>query len=762
MKKHNSSEFQGIKPKIKENNDININLWDFEGSSFFIDNKNNSNHLESKENLDNMLYNNNNNNINIIYSKKNIDNEFHDVPVNKKIKNKNKSFTTSYDKSNINVSERKTTNVKNVYKNAKNINPKKSVKKNNSFCCGQKMKNVYSKKLNRMKPKKVCLYINKKDIEQKEQKILNSMNNHEENMRNNFINKRNKLKKSLSIEAINKKPLNYEDNNDTKDKNVVFYNKKKPLKKSCSIENNLIKNSIIVQKNQKSSDKKFNNNKTKKKIEQNVNNHNNRNSAKPKKNTSINKRRDIIDAQRYTNYLSKKKIFTQNYELQNKLKKVKEEKDAEKEMLHCTFKPQLYSNKYNNKIQKNNNNKSLYEKQSKWLNDIHKKNENEREKKKNKEIQGCTFNPKLSTLPKYNINSKTKISNRAQIVEENYYNKMKKARQISSEKNKTDDLIEKYDERIKRRDSLQRSMVTFGNLNQDNSIIYEESSNYYNKSNFGDNNIVELKNTHNNNYNFFNDKNNQINNNIRKNIFVLNNLNKNNYIQNQNINNNIKNNITSDNPPNSINTYSNNIQYIITNNSGMNHENYIKTNITESNRKENNNITFNNDTYFNDNSTRRLNYQITNNNPLNINSNYKYRNSRDNNNYDFDNNLTDEKMANKAQSKVLNNILTPTIHNEEQEKENTNISTGTVTKANSILSFQKKNSTHSLPDKNNPNESPFINRLNNYKIKDNQDFSQIIKNNILMNQDDEFNKQKRLLMNELHNWNNYDEESNEA
>jgi hypothetical protein len=36
MKKHYSSEFQGINEKLNDDkNDINVNLWDLDGSSFF-------------------------------------------------------------------------------------------------------------------------------------------------------------------------------------------------------------------------------------------------------------------------------------------------------------------------------------------------------------------------------------------------------------------------------------------------------------------------------------------------------------------------------------------------------------------------------------------------------------------------------------------------------------------------------------------------------------------------------------------------------
>ena len=52
-------------------------------------------------------------------------------------------------------------------------------------------------------------------------------------------------------------------------------------------------------------------------------------------------KRNIEEAEKYTNYLAKRKIFTHYYELQNKLKKAQEEREAEKEMSQCTFKPQI-------------------------------------------------------------------------------------------------------------------------------------------------------------------------------------------------------------------------------------------------------------------------------------------------------------------------------------------------------------------------------------------------------------------------------------
>ena len=84
--------------------------------------------------------------------------------------------------------------------------------------------------------------------------------------------------------------------------------------------------------------------------------------------------------------------------------------------------------------------------------------------------------------------------------------------------------------------------------------------------------------------------------------------------------------------------------------------------------------------------------KIENNNK--INDNLYQRDS----NYDFDNNYIEDKFRNKIKANIINNInfLNPSIHYEEKEheKENANISTGTVTKANSIVSLQKKVRIH--------------------------------------------------------------------
>ena len=144
-----------------------------------------------------------------------------------------------------------------------------------------------------------------------------------------------------------------------------------------------------------------------------------------------------------------------------------------------------------------------------------------------------------------------------------------------------------------------------------------------------------------------------------------------------------------------------------------------------------------------------------------INSKNQYQRE---NNYDFDNNYFDEKFFNKNKLNSINNsnFLNPTINYEEkgQERENPNNSTGTVTKANSIVSLQKK-STHSLPDRPGNMDNLFCYNLNDYRF-DKEKENNIINNKLINDnlQDEDFIRQKKLLMNELHNLSNYEEDSN--
>ena len=406
----------------------------------------------------------------------------------------------------------------------------------------------------------------------------------------------------------------------------------------------------------------------------------------------------------------------------------KEEKEAQKELAQCTFKPRLYTNKYNNRIQsqkKDNKNKSVYEKNSQWSSNLKKKKENELKKKLNKEKEGCTFNPQLTALPKYK-NKKNSVSSREIIGEENYYNKMKKARQIKEEKKKVNDLVEKYDERKKKKETLPRSVVTFGKFNLEQNEISNDNMN---------NNIIN-----------FNIKENIINNDTSERS-----MNK--YNNNYAFSSSISNKQTSMGNLDVSNKINNDINI---NTNQLINDGFILNKKSESSKNKINQAIYY-DTY-KGSSEKKANNKIKDKLKI-INLNNKYQRE---NNYDFDNNYLEEKFLNKNKYNAINNInfLNPTIR-EEKEKENANISTGTVTKASSIISLQKK-STHSLPDRPGHIENLLNFNINEYKFEKTKDNNNMINNkNINDNlQDEDFIRQKKMLMNELHNWSNYDEDSN--
>ena len=814
MRKHNTNEFQG---SSDNKHDINLNLWDLDGSSFFLDN--NAPDLESTATFNNTVLNcNNYNNINTIniISSKNKSNDI-TLPFYKFPKNKNKSVNSSFVKYNDFPSERKNI-IPNNNKIKSNINNKKNKMKNNSFCHNYNLNNSISKDNNKKKAKKSIPYNSK--IKKAKQRLNHSVdysrkeepesesriifgNDLKINIQNNNTskNKKQNLNKSLSIESLNNKKANNSKilnskNSYNYNKNYLLNNNNKKIKKSNSIDHN-IHFEKKSKKNIEIKNIKLKNDIKHIKIKES--------NPKANKNKSVIAKRNIEEAEKYTNYLAKRKIFTHDYELQNKLKKAQEEREAEKEMSQCTFKPQLYNNKYNNRIKSqkiNHEKKSLYEKQSQWLNNLRKKKENEREKKKSREIQGCTFIPQLSSLPKYN--SKKLKTNREQMGEENYYNKMKKARQIIQEKNKGDDLVERYDERKKKKDVLPRSMLTFGNFNQVNnnegslkknlgnlnSNLNNWKMNSYSLSNAFDdelninsnNNLTrddilnfDLNKNNENEMNMNSNMNRKINNNyiynnninnnyigLNNNNIFNNNINNNFIIENNNLNNmnNLNKNTKNNNfiiqnqkslKVNNINNFNDiNIKYLNYANFINNTNNVINSNnnnrFVEAKKKGKNNIdSFDNSNilnfgnFLNDSGNKKYNNINKKNN---INSNNKYVDQRVNNIYDFDNNYTDEKFTNKTPP---TNFFNPTIYNDEHEKENANVSTSNATKTNSILSLQKK-SSHSLPDRPDKfDNNRFINAFNlNYRINQKQEYGQMNKINNANNntQDDEYNKQK--------------------
>ena len=730
MNNLNSNEFNEMQSSENNRHDFNVNLWDFEGSNFFVDKNFNGNN--SKRGLVTATINSKNKST----SSKNITKSI------KTMKNKYRSINSSY-VNYKNIIDRK--NIKSE-KNKSDFNSKKMKMKHNSFVGRKYEKNLFGNNINEEYKKRVKKRFNYSvDYSRNDTPHMTTLLSN----KNELFNKNNRLNGSLLIESLNNKTNNKLNNaytnisslKNSKNSSSKFNNSNKK-EKSNSTDINAKKNLNI--RNVRNMNQNLYNNFMKKRKELKITPE--KITQKQTRKKSVVSKREIENAEKYTNNLYKKKIFTHNYELQNKLKKEKAQEEEKKELSQCTFKPKLYSNKYNTRIQsqKNNHkNKSIYEKNSQWSNNLKEKKKKEIVKKMDKELQGCTFTPQISTLPKY-INKRNSVSNREIIGEENYYNKMKKARKIKEEKKKGNDLIEKYDERMKKKDMLPRSIVTFGNFNLEKSEMSEESLN--------NNNIININNANFNNmmldrYSFKNTLNNINNNNLNA---------INNDLSERTINNNFK-------VPTSISTkeiMSNNLELsdkkdndLNINTNKLNHD---KINIRQKSESSKNKI--NPSINFNMNSGNKN--EINNNK---INENLYQRDS----NYDFDNNYIEDKFRNKIKANINNNInfINPSIHYEEKEheKENMNISTGTVTKANSIVSLQKK-STHSLPDRPNNIENLFNFNINENKFEKHYDDNILNKNiNIKINnnlQDEEFIRQKKLLMNELHNWSNYDEESN--
>lgn len=730
MNNLNSNEFNEMQSSENNRHDFNVNLWDFEGSNFFVDKNFNGNN--SKRGLVTATINSKNKST----SSKNITKSI------KTMKNKYRSINSSY-VNYKNIIDRK--NIKSE-KNKSDFNSKKMKMKHNSFVGRKYEKNLFGNNINEEYKKRVKKRFNYSvDYSRNDTPHMTTLLSN----KNELFNKNNRLNGSLLIESLNNKTNNKLNNaytnisslKNSKNSSSKFNNSNKK-EKSNSTDINAKKNLNI--RNVRNMNQNLYNNFMKKRKELKITPE--KITQKQTRKKSVVSKREIENAEKYTNNLYKKKIFTHNYELQNKLKKEKAQEEEKKELSQCTFKPKLYSNKYNTRIQsqKNNHkNKSIYEKNSQWSNNLKEKKKKEIVKKMDKELQGCTFTPQISTLPKY-INKRNSVSNREIIGEENYYNKMKKARKIKEEKKKGNDLIEKYDERMKKKDMLPRSIVTFGNFNLEKSEMSEESLN--------NNNIININNANFNNmmldrYSFKNTLNNINNNNLN----VINND-----LSERTINNNFK-------IPTSISTkeiMSNNLELSDKKDNDLNINtnkfNHDKINIRQKSESSKNKI--NPSINFNMNSGNKN--EINNNK---INENLYQRDS----NYDFDNNYIEDKFRNKIKANINNNInfINPSIHYEEKEheKENMNISTGTVTKANSIVSLQKK-STHSLPDRPNNIENLFNFNINENKFEKHYDDNILNKNiNIKINnnlQDEEFIRQKKLLMNELHNWSNYDEESN--
>ena len=302
------------------------------------------------------------------------------------------------------------------------------------------------------------------------------------------LNNKNKTNKN-SNNTSNKKLTSYKPqislpNSNIKNKNVNNNNIK--IKKTKSVERTNISNEKKIKKNSSLDKKSIKQNKhynlsvdltdyknpdnvikyiKNKCVEQNKLN---------KKEIKKKKTKDEVNEHLYNLY--KRPIASNDYEKLKRLKKLKDEEKAKEELSQCTFKPQLYSNKYNKKIDSNSNHQNVYDKQNKWLNSKNEKLEKKYEKKVNKEMENCSFNPKINKMPDFN-KKQIKSTNREMLEQEMYYSRIKNARRKSQEIEKKNDLIAKYDARKKREENCKFTFYNNNNNNNNNNYIYENNNN---------------------------------------------------------------------------------------------------------------------------------------------------------------------------------------------------------------------------------------------------------------------------------------------
>ena len=273
------------------------------------------------------------------------------------------------------------------------------------------------------------------------------------NIKNKKVNNNNiKIKKTKSVERTNISNEKKIKKNSSLDKKSIKQNKHYNL--SVDITDYKNPDNVI----------KFIKNKCSEPI---VNKINKKEIKKKKTNEKVNE---------YIYNLYKRPIASNDYEKLKRLKKLKDEEKAKEELSQCTFKPQLYSNKYNKKIDSNSNHQNVYDKQNKWLNSKNEKLEKKYEKKVNKEMENCSFNPKINKMPDFNKNQ-FKSTNREMLEQEIYYSRIKNARRKSQEIEKKNDLIAKYDARKKREENCKFTFYNNNNNNNNNNYIYENNNN---------------------------------------------------------------------------------------------------------------------------------------------------------------------------------------------------------------------------------------------------------------------------------------------
>lgn len=315
---------------------------------------------------------------------------------------------------------------------------------------------------------------NKKSSSYRPQISLPNDKNNNNNNNNNINIKKNDNKMNKSNNSKIKRTKSVEKSN--------FLLEKKPKKSSSSLDKKSIKQNKHYNLNIDIRDysnpdnvikyikNKCNNNEISK-------NNNIKKEDKKKRKEEINE---------YINNLYKKQIASKNYEKLNKLKKIKDEEKEKEELSKCTFKPQLISNKYNKKKETNNNSLNLYEKQNKWLNRKNEKLEKKYENKVNKEMENCSFNPRIIKMPNFQKNQ-IKGTNREILEKEIYYTRIKNARKKSQEIEKKNDFIAKYDARKKREENIKfnnNNTNFFPNKNNKNIFSSAEKNKNYKKNIF--------------------------------------------------------------------------------------------------------------------------------------------------------------------------------------------------------------------------------------------------------------------------------------
>ena len=193
MNKLNLNDFNEIEISDNNRHDFNVNLWDFEGSNFFVDKNFNEN--ESKRGLVNTTINSKNKSTSLKNINKGI----------KSMKTKNRSINSSY------INYKKIIDKKSIKfeKNKNDFNSKKNKLKHNSFAGHKYEKNLFSNNINEEYKKKVRKRFNYSvDYSRNDTPHMTTLLSN----KNDLINKNSRLNGSLLIESLNNK-LNNKLNN---------------------------------------------------------------------------------------------------------------------------------------------------------------------------------------------------------------------------------------------------------------------------------------------------------------------------------------------------------------------------------------------------------------------------------------------------------------------------------------------------------------------------------------------------------------------